>query len=109
MKKEKTIKLPKSGFARYILPVDAVVLVEEDEAVKAGDVIAKLPRATTKTTDITGGLPRVAELFEVRKPKESTILSEIDGYVTITKGTRGKQKVIITPVDAGDKREYDIH
>lgn len=106
--KGKTIKLPKSGFARYILPVDAVVLVEEDEAVKAGDVIAKLPRATTKTTDITGGLPRVAELFEVRKPKESTILSEIDGYVTITKGTRGKQKVIITPVDAGDKREYDI-
>jgi DNA-directed RNA polymerase subunit beta' len=96
-----------SGMARYILPTDAILLVEENDEVKAGDIIAKLPRATTKTKDITGGLPRVAELFEVRKPKEASILSEIDGYVSISKGTKkGKQKVTVTPVGAGEKKEY---
>ena len=105
----KTLKLPKSsGMARYPLPVDAVLMVEEGDKVRAGDIIAKLPRATTKTKDITGGLPRVAELFEVRKPKEPAILSEIDGYVSISKGTKGKQKVVITPVDVGEKKEYAI-
>ncbi len=90
----KTSKLSKgSGMARYMLPVDAIVLVEEGDPVKAGDIIAKLPRATTKTKDITGGLPRVAELFEVRKPKEMAVLSEIDGYVSISKATKkGKQQ-----------------
>lgn len=106
----KTATLPHtSGVARYMLPIDAILLVEEGEDVKAGDVIAKLPRATTKTKDITGGLPRVAELFEVRKPKEVATLSEIDGYVSISKATKkGKQKVTITPVDVGDKKEYLI-
>jgi DNA-directed RNA polymerase subunit beta' len=106
----KTAKLPKSsGMARYVLPVDAILMVEEGDEVKAGDVVAKLPRATTKTKDITGGLPRVAELFEVRKPKEVAVLSEIDGYVSISKATKkGKQKVTVTPVDVGDKREYLI-
>ncbi len=106
----KTAKLPvSSGFARYILPINAILLVEEGDTVKAGDLVAKLPRATTKTKDITGGLPRVAELFEVRKPKEVAVLSEIDGYVSISKGTKkGKQKVTISPVDVGDKREYLI-
>jgi DNA-directed RNA polymerase subunit beta' len=106
----KTAKLERSsGYARYMLPTGAILLVEEGTEVKAGAVIAKLPRATTKTKDITGGLPRVAELFEVRKPKEIAILSEIDGYVTIEKGTKkGKQKIIISPVDVGDKREYLI-
>jgi len=104
----KTAKLPKSsGMARYILPIDAVLMVEEGDQVKAGNVIAKLPRATTKTKDITGGLPRVAELFEVRKPKDIAILSEIDGYVSISKSTKkGKQKVTVTPVDFGEKKEY---
>jgi len=98
-----------SGMARYMLPVGAILMVEEGDDVKAGDVIAKLPRATTKTKDITGGLPRVAELFEVRKPKETAVLSEIDGYVSISKSTRkGKQKVTVTPVDVGEKREYLI-
>ncbi len=97
------------GKARYYLPVDAILLVEEGDSVMPGDVIAKLPRATTKTKDITGGLPRVAELFEVRKPKEMAILSAIDGYVSIRKGTKkGKRKVTITPVDVGDKKEYLI-
>ena len=106
----KTAKLSKgSGMARYMLPVDAIVLVEEGDPVKAGDIIAKLPRATTKTKDITGGLPRVAELFEVRKPKEVAVLSEIDGYVSISKATKkGKQRVTITPVDVGEKKEYLI-
>jgi DNA-directed RNA polymerase subunit beta' len=94
--------------ARYPLPVNAVLMVEEGDRVRAGDVIAKLPRATTKTKDITGGLPRVAELFEVRKPKETAILSEINGYVSISKGAKGKQKVIVTPADAGEKKEYLI-
>ncbi len=107
----KTAKLPKGsgGMARYVLPIGAIMLVEEQDEVKAGDIIAKLPRATTKTKDITGGLPRVAELFEVRKPKEAAILSEIDGYVSIAKGTKkGKQRVTVTPVDVGDKKEYLI-
>jgi DNA-directed RNA polymerase subunit beta' len=109
-KEGKTAKLPtSSGFARYILPINAILLVEEGDTVRAGDLVAKLPRATTKTKDITGGLPRVAELFEVRKPKEVAVLSEIDGYVSISKGTKkGKQKVTITPVDVGDKKEYLI-
>ena len=111
----KTARLPSilgretAGMARYFLPINAILMVEEGEPVKAGDVIAKLPRATTKTKDITGGLPRVAELFEVRKPKEVAVLSEIDGYVSIAKvAQKGKQKVTITPVDVGEKKEYLI-
>ena len=107
----KTCSLPESsGKARYLLPINAILLVEEGDGVKAGDVIAKLPRATTKTKDITGGLPRVAELFEVRKPKETAVLSQIDGYVSIAKATKkGKQKVTVTPIDdVGEKKEYLI-
>jgi DNA-directed RNA polymerase subunit beta' len=106
----KTAKLSETtGVARYILPINAILLVEEGDDVKAGDVVAKLPRATTKTKDITGGLPRVAELFEVRKPKEIAVLSQIDGYVSIAKSTKkGKQKVTVTPVDVGDRKEYLI-
>ena len=105
----KTAVIPSTNnLARYFLPLSAILLVEEKDEVKAGDVIAKLPRATTKTKDITGGLPRVAELFEVRKPKETAVLTEIDGYIAIAKGTKGKQKVIVTPADVGEKREYLI-
>ncbi len=106
----KTAKLPTgSGMARYILPVDAILMVEEGDEVRAGDIIAKLPRATTKTKDITGGLPRVAELFEVRKPKETAVLSEIEGYISIAKSTKkGKQKVTVSPAEVGDKKEYLI-
>ena len=106
----KTAKISgSSAVARYILPINAIMLVEEGDSVKAGDVVAKLPRATTKTKDITGGLPRVAELFEVRKPKEIAVLSQIDGYVSIAKSTKkGKQKVTVTPVDVGEKKEYLI-
>ncbi|MDL1968088.1 MAG: DNA-directed RNA polymerase subunit beta' [Deltaproteobacteria bacterium] len=106
----KTAMLPSSkGLARYMLPLGAIMLVEEGDYAHAGGVIAKLPRATTKTKDITGGLPRVAELFEVRKPKEIAVLSEIDGYISISKATKkGKQKITVTPVDVGEKKEYLI-
>ncbi|MBW2605768.1 MAG: DNA-directed RNA polymerase subunit beta', partial [Deltaproteobacteria bacterium] len=113
--KGKTATLPPasdggaSGMARYLLPINAILMVEEGNTVRAGDIIAKLPRATTKTKDITGGLPRVAELFEVRKPKEIAVLSEIDGYISIAKATKkGKQKITVTPADVGDKKEYLI-
>ena len=105
----KGVKLAGSSqVVRYFLPVNAILMKTEDDEAMAGDVIAKLPRATTKTKDITGGLPRVAELFEVRKPKEPTVLTEIDGYVSVAKGTKGKQKVTVTPTDIGEKKEYLI-
>jgi DNA-directed RNA polymerase subunit beta' len=105
----KTAKLPGGGRARSFLPTQAILMVAEGDTVKAGDVVAKLPRETTKTKDITGGLPRVAELFECRKPKEASVLTEIDGYVSIAKGTKkGKQKITVTPADVGDKKEYLI-
>ncbi len=79
----------------------------EGAHVDAGDVIAKIPRETTKTKDITGGLPRVAELFEARKPKEFAVMSEIDGQVSFGKDTKGKRKVVVTP-EVGEPREYLI-
>jgi DNA-directed RNA polymerase subunit beta' len=105
----KTAKLPGGGAARYFLPTGAILMVTEGDMVNAGDVVAKLPRETTKTKDITGGLPRVAELFECRKPKEASVLTEIDGYVSISKGTKkGKQKITVTPAEVGEKKEYLI-
>ncbi|MBW2108230.1 MAG: DNA-directed RNA polymerase subunit beta' [Deltaproteobacteria bacterium] len=105
----KTAKLPGGASARYFLPTQAIIMVSEGDIVDAGDVVAKLPRETTKTKDITGGLPRVAELFECRKPKEAAVLTEIDGYVSISKATKkGKQKITVIPAEAGDKKEYLI-
>lgn len=92
---------------KYMLPVDAQVLVADTQEVHAGDVIAKIHRETSKTRDITGGLPRVAELFEARKPKEAAIITEIDGYVSFGKDLKGKQRVIVTP-EVGEQREYLI-
>jgi DNA-directed RNA polymerase subunit beta' len=92
---------------RYLLPMGAHIVVAEGDMVHQGDVIAKIPRETTKTKDITGGLPRVAELFEARKPKEYAIISEITGSVSFGKDTKGKRKVIITP-EVGDPKEYSI-
>ncbi len=108
-KEGKAVKLDEGKKpARYYLPVNAILTVEEDDNIMAGEIIAKLPRATTKTKDITGGLPRVAELFEVRKPKDPGMLTEIDGYVLVSKGTKGRQKVTVTPTDIGEKKEYSI-
>jgi len=93
--------------ARHLLPVGANIVVSEGDQVSAGDIIAKIPRETTKTKDITGGLPRVAELFEARKPKEYAVISEIRGVVSYGKDAKGKRKVIITP-DSGEEKEYLI-
>jgi DNA-directed RNA polymerase subunit beta' len=103
-----TLTIPGSSrVARYMIPVGANVVISDGEEVHAGDVVAKIHRETTKTKDITGGLPRVAELFEARKPKDSAIISEIDGIVSFGKDTKGKRKVLVTP-DSGDGREYLI-
>lgn len=103
------IKLPnRDTNARYLIPVGAQLLVTNDKEVHAGDVIAKIHRQTTKTRDITGGLPRVAELFEARKPKESAVISEIDGYVSFGQDVKGKQRVIITPEIGLQQKEYLI-
>ena len=104
----RTLKLPGSeAMARYLLPVGAHIVVTEGDMVHQGDVIAKIPRETTKTKDITGGLPRVVELFEARKPKEFAIISEITGVVSFGRDTKGKRKVIITP-EVGEPKEYSI-
>ena len=93
--------------ARYLLPLHAHINVIEGDEVEAGDVIIKIPRETTKTKDITGGLPRVAELFEARKPKDCAVVTEIEGTVSFGKDTKGKRKVVVTP-DVGDPAEYLI-
>jgi DNA-directed RNA polymerase subunit beta' len=94
--------------ARYLLPVGANISVTEGQMVEAGEELAKIPRETTKTKDITGGLPRVAELFEARRPKEYAIISEIDGRVSFGKSTaKGKRKIIVSP-DFGKRVEYLI-
>jgi len=102
----RTLKLPGGDIpARYSLPVGSIITVNEGEIITPGSVVAKIPRETTKTKDITGGLPRVAELFEVRKPKEQAIISEIDGRVSYGKDLKGKRRVIVTP-ETGEPKEY---
>ena len=93
--------------SRSLLPVGAFLSVAEGDVVGAGDVVAKIPREASKTKDITGGLPRVAELFEARKPKECAVVTEIDGVVGFGPDSRGKRRVIVTP-DEGDPDEYLI-
>jgi len=96
-----------SKSATYYLPVGALILVNEGDRVSAGDLLAKILRETIKTKDITGGLPRVADLFEVRRPKDCAVITEIDGWVSFGKDERGKRKIIITP-EIGEPREYLI-
>jgi len=106
--KGKTAKIPDSNaVARYLLSVGVNIVVSEGDEVKAGDIIAKIPRETTKTKDITGGLPRVAELFEARKPKDFAVISEISGVVSYGKDAKGKRKIIVTP-EIGEEKEYLI-
>jgi DNA-directed RNA polymerase subunit beta' len=93
----------------YPLPIGAHILVEEKDIVSPGDVVAKIPRESTKTKDITGGLPRVAELFEARKPKEQAIITEIEGVIEFKEGRQGRgNRVIIVKNDQGEEREYII-
>jgi len=93
--------------SKSLLPVGAYLSVNEGESVTAGQVVAKIPREASKTKDITGGLPRVAELFEARKPKECAVVSEIDGVVSFGPDSRGKRRVIVTP-EEGEPEEYLI-
>ena len=97
----------KAAKATYQLPLGANIASSNNGTVFPGDVIAKIPRETMKTKDITGGLPRVAELFEARKPKETAAISEIDGQVSFGKDSKGKRKVIVTP-EHGEPQEYLI-
>ena len=95
----KPIKVQRGGDARYLLPVDAILSVEPGAKVKAGDVLARIPLASAKSGDITGGLPRVAELFEARRPKDHAIIAEISGTVEFGKDYKNKQRIAIKPDD----------
>ena len=106
--KGKLIKLTR-GDARYLLPVDAILSVDRGSQVKAGDVLARIPVASAKTGDITGGLPRVAELFEARRPKDHAIIAEISGTVEFGKDYKNKQRINIKPDDESQETvEYLI-
>jgi len=109
-KKGKIIQMPNNaGDARYTISADAILSVEDGAEVRAGDVIARIPTEGAKTRDITGGLPRVAELFEARKPKEAAVLAETDGFVEFGKDYKNKRRVIVKPKsDKIEPTEYLI-
>jgi DNA-directed RNA polymerase subunit beta' len=91
--------------AQYFLPAEAIIALDDGASVEVGDVIARIPQESSKTRDITGGLPRVADLFEARKPKEPAILAETTGTVGFGKDTKGKQRVVITQADGEQYEE----
>ncbi|MBN8531358.1 MAG: DNA-directed RNA polymerase subunit beta', partial [Alphaproteobacteria bacterium] len=108
-KNDEIITLANGLEARYFLPVNAILSVEDGQKVHAGDVLARIPRESTKTRDITGGLPRVAELFEARKPKDHAIISESEGTVEFGKDYKNKRRIIIRSKDeAAEPVEYLI-
>ncbi|MEM6761147.1 MAG: DNA-directed RNA polymerase subunit beta', partial [Pseudomonadota bacterium] len=93
----------------YAMSVDAILSVEDGQEIQAGDVVARIPREGAKTKDITGGLPRVAELFEARRPKDHAIIAEIDGYVRFGKDYKNKRRIAIEPSDETmEKVEYMV-
>ncbi|HKA74958.1 MAG TPA: DNA-directed RNA polymerase subunit beta', partial [Xanthobacteraceae bacterium] len=108
-KDNKILKLGRGAEARYQLAVDAIISVEPGSNVSAGDVIARIPTESAKTRDITGGLPRVAELFEARRPKEAAIIAEASGTVRFGKDYKNKRRVLIEPVNKDEEpKEYLI-
>jgi len=103
------VKLDNGNPAHYFMSVDAILSVEDGQEISAGTVIARIPREGAKTKDITGGLPRVAELFEARRPKDHAIIAEIDGTVHFAKDYKNKRRITIEPLDESeDPREYLI-
>ncbi len=100
-----TIRSEKKGSKKYLIPSRAHLMVQDGDDVSPGDVLAKIPRETTKTKDITGGLPRVVELFEARKPHEPAVITEIDGIVKYGENVKGQRKIIVVP-DRGESKEY---
>jgi DNA-directed RNA polymerase subunit beta' len=106
--KGKTLTLANGREAIYLLSVDSILSIENGAEVHAGDVLARIPRESSKTRDITGGLPRVAELFEARRPKDFAIISEIDGRVEFGKDYKTKRRILVVPPDGGEPVEYMI-
>jgi len=105
----KVLKLARGGDARYLLSVDAIISLDPGAKVKAGDVIARISTEGAKTRDITGGLPRVAELFEARRPKESAVIAEINGTVRFGKDYKNKRRLTLEPTNKNDEpKEYLI-
>ena len=94
--------------AQYFLPGHAIVNLQDNAQIRVGDALARIPQESSKTRDITGGLPRVADLFEARKPKEPAILAEVSGTISFGKETKGKRRLVITSADGGDAYEEMI-
>jgi len=99
------IRSEKKGLKKYMMPSRAHLMVQDGDQVSPGDVLAKIPRETTKTKDITGGLPRVVELFEARKPHEPAVITEIDGAVKYGELVKGQRKIVVIP-ERGEPKEY---
>jgi DNA-directed RNA polymerase subunit beta' len=106
-KRQPAIIIKSKTSRRYLMPSRAHLMVQDGDEVHPGDVLAKIPRETTKTKDITGGLPRVVELFEARKPRETAIISEIDGMVKFGEVTKGQRRVYVV-ADNGTEKEYSV-
>ncbi|MCZ8036150.1 MULTISPECIES: DNA-directed RNA polymerase subunit beta' [Alphaproteobacteria] len=104
----KVAKLARGGEARYILPVEGIISMEPGASIKAGDVLARVSTDSAKTRDITGGLPRVAELFEARRPKDAAIIAEKSGVIGFGKDYKNKRRVTLTPHDGSEVLEYLI-
>ena len=93
--------------ARYFLPIDTIISIENSVKVKAGDIVARIPRETTKTRDITGGLPRVSELFEARHPKDAAIIAEFDGRVEFGKDYKAKRRILVIPDNENEQQTLE--
>src|SRR5262249_6130742 len=106
-KRQPAIVIKGKGNKRYLIPSRAHLMVADGDTVHQGDVLAKIPRETTKTKDITGGLPRVVELFEARKPRETAVITEIDGIVKYGDITKGQRKIMVIN-ENGVEREYAL-
>ncbi|MGH3261977.1 MAG: hypothetical protein ACRDNS_08285, partial [Trebonia sp.] len=102
------VKLPNGGDARYFLAPDSIMSIDNGAQVAAGDVLARIPREGSKTRDITGGLPRVAELFEARRPKDHAVIAETDGQVEFGKDYKAKRRIIVKNDETGEETEYLI-
>jgi DNA-directed RNA polymerase subunit beta' len=101
-------RISNGGEARYLLPVGAVLSIGDGDEVKPGEVMARIPTESAKTRDITGGLPRVAELFEARRPKDCAVIAEMDGRVEFGRDYKNKRRIKITPEDGGEPVEFLI-
>jgi DNA-directed RNA polymerase subunit beta' len=106
-KRQPAIIIKGKATRRYLMPSRAHLMIRDGDEVHPGDVLAKIPRETTKTKDITGGLPRVVELFEARKPRETAIISEIDGVVKFGEVSKGQRKIYVV-ADNGTEKEYSV-